>query len=145
MGILDGLRSAAISAGMSWPVNETNRAVSDRVMQTQQSASVGFKVGGEVDMRKKRKVDQAMLYHQAARIYDSGSMPVDGGLSGSTGGTRCYVSDVVNRLIGRESAVKACGLSWRGECFGSTRDEIEKGKSNEQHRPQRGTNFVHVM
>jgi len=70
---------------------------------------------------------EAMLCYQAAMIYDSGSMPVDGDLSGSTGGTRCYVSDIVNRLMGRESAVKACGLSWRGECFGSSWDEIEKG------------------
>ena len=39
-----------------------------------------------------------MLYYQAARIYDLGSMPLSVTSLEVLGSTRCYVSDIVNRL-----------------------------------------------
>lgn len=53
-------------------------------------------------------LDEAMLYYMAARIYNSGSIPADMDLSGPTGSTQCYVSDIVNRLLGWVAAPRAC-------------------------------------
>lgn len=53
----------------------------------------------------------AAIYYQAARIYNSGSVPADNDLSGPTSANRCYVSDVANRLIGWQGVSKGCTLS----------------------------------
>ena len=45
--------------------------------------------------------------YDAARIYNSGSIPADGNLSGG-GATSCYVSDIANRLTGWANAPHGC-------------------------------------
>ena len=80
VGVLPALRKAAESLGIDWPYN----------------------------MAAANGVDEALLYYQAARIYNSGSLPADGNLSGVTGSTKCYVSDVANRLVGWVNAKRKC-------------------------------------
>lgn len=52
----------------------------------------------------------AQRYYQAARIYNSGSLPTDGNLGDALGSTSCYASDIANRLIGWTSGVSQCTL-----------------------------------
>ena len=42
----------------------------------------------------------AQAYYRAARIYNSGQLPNPGSLEDAASSTRCYVSDVANRLLG---------------------------------------------
>ncbi|KAJ5115624.1 hypothetical protein N7476_005116, partial [Penicillium atrosanguineum] len=49
----------------------------------------------------------ATAYYRAARCYNSGSVASSGNL-GQGGSTHCYVSDVVNRLLGWFSGPSAC-------------------------------------
>ena len=51
----------------------------------------------------------AEAYYQAARIYNSGSLPANGDL-GSDGATNCYCSDVANRLMGWATGASGCTL-----------------------------------
>lgn len=50
-----------------------------------------------------------LAYYKAARIYNSGSVPTNGDLGGP-GATRCYVSDIANRLTGWVVAKRTCTL-----------------------------------
>ena len=68
------------------------------------------KVQGTSGATTQSKADPAMAYYMAARIYNSGSMPLDGDLSAATGSTRCYVSDIVNRLMGWVNARRDCSF-----------------------------------
>lgn len=110
VGIVPALKTAATRAGMSWPL--TRMARSSRRPEAFQKrdgqAEQMYQVGDTAGLTRKWKMDEAMLYYQAARIYNSGSIPMNGDLSGSTGSTWCYVSDVVNRLMGWASAPKEC-------------------------------------
>lgn len=45
------------------------------------------------------KQDEATYYYRAARLYNSGSPSPDGDLA-RNGATKCYCSDIANRLIG---------------------------------------------
>lgn len=47
-------------------------------------------------------------YYSAARAYNSGSIAADGDLSDANGATKCYVSDVANRLTGWTFAASTC-------------------------------------
>lgn len=42
----------------------------------------------------------AQAYYRAARIYNSGELPNPGSLEDAASSTKCYVSDVANRLVG---------------------------------------------
>lgn len=53
--------------------------------------------------------DDASRYYRAARIYNSGSIAEDGDLA-DTLATRCYSSDIANRLTGWALAPKTCNL-----------------------------------
>lgn len=57
-----------------------------------------------------RRIDSALVYYVATRIYNSGSLPADGDLSAETSSTRCYTSDIVNRLMGWVNAASTCSL-----------------------------------
>lgn len=52
----------------------------------------------------------AQRFYQAARIYNSGSLPAGGNLGDALGSTSCYASDIANRLIGWTSGVSQCTL-----------------------------------
>lgn len=113
VGIVPALKTAASHVGETWPLsNSTSTSGSSHRLQARHvrggRAKHGKQAAGPTDFRR-RQIDEAMLYYQAARIYNSGSMPLDGDLSGSTGSTRCYVSDIVNRLTGWVRAPKTCG------------------------------------
>ena len=43
---------------------------------------------------------KAVNYYRAARIYNSGSLPDPNALEAAASSTKCYVSDVANRLMG---------------------------------------------
>lgn len=92
VGIVPALEQAARANGVTWS------AASIRTNKNVKEAT------------KTKVIDEAVLYYQAARIYNSGSLPADGDLSGATGSTRCYVSDIVNRLLGWVDAASTCYL-----------------------------------
>jgi hypothetical protein len=58
-------------------------------------------------------------YYKAARIYNSGSIPVSGDL-GAPGATPCYASDIANRLTGWSLAENSCTLGGRPVTPGGT-------------------------
>ena len=49
-------------------------------------------------------------FYKAARIYNAGSLAASGGLE-APGATRCYCSDIANRLTGWVTAAHGCNLS----------------------------------
>ena len=49
-------------------------------------------------------------YYQAARIYNSGSIPSGGDLNAPAAGTPCYCADIANRLTGWTTAESGCTL-----------------------------------
>lgn len=51
----------------------------------------------------------AQAFYIAARVYNSGSVPAGGDL-GAPGATRCYASDIANRLTGWVVAANDCTL-----------------------------------
>ena len=53
--------------------------------------------------------DPDIAFYRAARIYNSGSVEVEGCLE-CGGATHCYVSDVANRLTGWVFADSTCTL-----------------------------------
>lgn len=99
VGIIPALSTAAQQDGTQWSVTGSAN-VNAQTNGTSNSASA----------ISARPIDQALLYYQAARIYNSGSLSADGDLSSPTGSTRCYVSDVVNRLLGWTGAGGSCSL-----------------------------------
>ena len=105
VGILPALQQAGASMGLSAAPLGTSV---DTSTSTQRQAKA--KVQGTAAVTLQGKVDPAMAYYMAARIYNSGSMPLDGDLSAATGSTRCYVSDIVNRLMGWVNARRDCSF-----------------------------------
>lgn len=104
VGILPALQQAAKLNGVVWPMersSSTSRRKRDELPCPEEPT---------VAVPVHKKFDEALLYYQAARIYNSGSMPADGDLSGATGSTRCYVSDIVNRLMGWVMTPRMCWL-----------------------------------
>lgn len=97
VGLVPALNQAAKAAGMTWDGIAASAAANTQAGKTGTNA-------------KTKNMDEAMLYYQAARIYNSGSLPADGDLGGATGSTGCHVSDIVNRLMGWVTAPKACSL-----------------------------------
>ena len=57
----------------------------------------------------KSGADDVSAFYKAARIYNSGSIDVSGDL-GRGHGTRCYASDIANRLTGWVQAAHRCHL-----------------------------------
>lgn len=55
-------------------------------------------------------VTDVSRYYKAARLYNSGSIPTDGNLSGP-GANPCYCSDIANRLTGWVLATTKCHLT----------------------------------
>lgn len=117
IGMLPALRSGAEQIGSQWPlkgsadpkVNVTaNAQVQGSNGNTQASGKGSVSTGMGVPSVK--QTDEAILYYQAARIYNSGSLADDGDLSSPTKSTRCYVSDIANRLQGWTGASKSCTL-----------------------------------
>ena len=51
----------------------------------------------------------AQAFYRTARVYNSGSVPSDNDL-GDPGATRCYATDVANRLVGWVTAPNTCTL-----------------------------------
>ena len=49
------------------------------------------------------------VYYEAARYYNAGFLDKSGDL-GAPGATRCYASDVANRLIGWTMSARTCDL-----------------------------------
>ena len=49
------------------------------------------------------------VYYRAARYYNAGFLDKSGDL-GAAGATRCYASDVANRLIGWTTSPRTCTL-----------------------------------
>lgn len=74
---------------------------------------------------------EVSAYYRAARIYNSGSLDVSGDL-GVTDATRCYASDVANRLTGWALAPRLCWLDdgrWKRRVWGrGESDGIEGGE-----------------
>lgn len=64
---------------------------------------------GLVQTMAKAGVSGTSKYYVSARIYNSGSLAVNGDLGGGIA-THCYVSDIANRLTGWVYAKKACSL-----------------------------------
>lgn len=52
----------------------------------------------------------AQSFYRAARLYNSGSIPQDHDLGGP-GATRCYATDIANRLTGWVLAASKCTLT----------------------------------
>ena len=57
------------------------------------------------------KDNMAIAYYRAARLYDSGSVDKSNNLEVAPNGIgeKCYVSDVVNRMLGWTDAPSKCG------------------------------------
>ena len=55
-------------------------------------------------------INQAGEIYTAARMYNSGSVALNGDLSNGNGATPCYVSDIANRLTGWVDADSKCGV-----------------------------------
>lgn len=81
VGLLPAMKTASQAMGTQWPLSS---------MTTPQG----------IRYQKRARVDDSAICYRAARIYNAGSVGRDGDLSAKTGGRRCYVSDVVNRLVG---------------------------------------------
>jgi hypothetical protein len=64
---------------------------------------------GLVQTLKRAPSARAAAYYGAARIYNSGSIATSGDL-GAGIATKCYSSDIANRLLGWVYANKACSL-----------------------------------
>ena len=107
VGISPALQQAGASMGLTAaPFGTSVNASASTSIQRQAKA----KVQGTSGATTQSKADPAMAYYMAARIYNSGSMPLDGDLSAATGSTRCYVSDIVNRLMGWVNARRDCSF-----------------------------------
>lgn len=122
VGIVPALLAVAKQADMQWPPagSADANATIDAPPQIQRVgdyAQVPTKEGTDPGsgVSDAMQLDEAMLYYQAARIYNSGSLPADGDLSAPTASTRCYVSDVVNRLLGWTGAGGSCSLKRMAE------------------------------
>lgn len=85
------------------PSSEISQMVTDGVVGT--ASSSDYSLQGTLKTAACSDVSQ---YYKAARIYNSGSIPSDGNLSGS-GATSCYASDIANRLTGWVSGNSGCG------------------------------------
>lgn len=118
VGVVPALRMAARQSSLQWPlatnagasVNVDDNARFQGARTNGQIPRTGVTNSGSGSLGA-RGMDEAMLYYQAARIYNSGSLPPDGDLSAPTGSTRCYVSDVVNRLMGWTGVERGCSLN----------------------------------
>lgn len=53
--------------------------------------------------------DNVQVYYEAARYYNAGFLDKSGDL-GAPGATRCYASDIANRLIGLTTSPRTCDL-----------------------------------
>lgn len=115
VGIMSALKLGACNSGMQWPLTSStnaNVAANAQVQGSNSNTQISCKgsVSTAAGAPSVKQMDEAILYYQAARIYNSGSLSADGDLSAPTKSTRCYVSDVINRLVGWTGASKSCSL-----------------------------------
>ncbi|KAI9891348.1 MAG: hypothetical protein M1814_002861 [Vezdaea aestivalis] len=87
-----------------------NPCPSHMILQMMQDGVAGTKHGdGLVQSINKSGDKDTRAYYRGARIYNSGSLHISGILE-APGSTRCYVSDIANRLTGWVKAERNCLL-----------------------------------
>lgn len=77
---------------------------------TSSSSSLAGGLVQDLNAQGSNGFTDAQAIYRAARVYNSGSVPGSNDL-GAVGATRCYCSDVANRLMGWVGAQKTCNLS----------------------------------
>lgn len=85
----DGVVVEQGSSQTPCPASEITGMINDGVMGTASGPGLSQLLKG----------NDAQSYYRAARMYNSGSIPADGNLSGA-GATASYASDVANKLLG---------------------------------------------
>jgi len=90
------------------PVDMIYQMIEDGAMGTAAGVAAGNGGDGLVQALNRAPGTGAQAFYQAARLYNSGSIPSSGDLD--SGATKCYASDIANRLTGWVQAEKKCFL-----------------------------------
>lgn len=91
------------------PASQIYQMIEDGTFGTRTNGASSYQAGLVQDINGNGGYTGAQAYYRAARIYNSGSVPSNNDLGGP-GATRCYCSDIANRLMGWLNAKKTCTL-----------------------------------
>ena len=87
-----------------------NPCPASTILQMVRDGTAGTPTGdGLAQALNQAGASDVSAWYKAARIYNSGSLASNGDL-GAKGSTRCYSSDIANRLTGWLTARKTCNL-----------------------------------
>lgn len=89
------------------PASQIYQMVGDGVYGTGNPAVAGLVQ--DINGQNAAGYGDAMAIYRSARVYNSGSVPSSGDL-GAPGATRCYCSDIANRLTGWVTASRTCSF-----------------------------------